>query len=116
MGETHTAWLPWPSEIGNNFIRWWTLRVGQQVVLVSPSCELNKAAIVGHLYGGGFEAPADDETLDLIQFDDSTKLQNDSSAHCLTVGLGTVKSMLIKALSNSKMGVATRLNCKGHQT
>lgn len=58
------------------------------MVLVSPSCELNQAAIVGRLYGSGFEAPADDETLDLIQFDDSTKLQNDSSAHCLTAEFG----------------------------
>ncbi len=88
MGETQTAWLPWPAEIGNNFIRWRPLRVGQQVVLVAPSGELNQAVIVGQLYGGGFEAPADDETLDLIQFDDGTKLQYDSSAHCLTAEVG----------------------------
>ncbi len=88
MGETQTAWLPWPAEIGNNFIRWRPLRVGQQVVLVAPSGELNQAVIVGQLYGGGIEAPADHETLDLIQFEDGTKLQYDSSVHCLTAEVG----------------------------
>ncbi len=88
MSETQTAWLPWSSEIENNFIEWQPLRVGQQVVLVAPSSELNEAVIVWKLYGGGPEAPAGDETLDLIQFDDGIRLQYDSSAHCLTAEVG----------------------------
>ncbi len=109
MGETQTAWLPWPAEIGNNFIRWRPLRVGQQVVLVAPSGELNQAVIVGQLYGGGVEAPADDETLDLIQFDDGTKLQYDSSAHCLTAEVGGCSFKIDQAAIQLKSG-ASKLN------
>ena len=91
MGNTQTAWLPWPAEIGNNFIQWRPLRVGQQVVLVAPSGELNQAVIVGQLYGGGIDAPSTDAQQDLIQFEDGTQIEYDSANHCLTANIKDTK-------------------------
>jgi phage baseplate assembly protein V len=109
MGNTHTAWLPWPAEIGNNFIQWRPLRVGQQVIVIAPSGELNQAVIVGQLYGGGIDAPSTDAQKDLIQFEDGTQIEYDSATHSLTA---TIKDTKIKADQKSILlqNSASRLN------
>lgn len=83
-GGNRTAWLPWPAEIGRNFRRWRPLRQGQQVVLLAPSGDLAQAVIVGMLYSADVPAPDDSPDVDLILFDDGTRLEYDSGAHTLT--------------------------------
>jgi phage baseplate assembly protein V len=109
MGATQTAWLPWPAEIGNNFVKWRPLRVGQQVIVIAPSGELNQAVIVGQLYGGGIEAPSTDEQKDLIQFEDGTQIEYDSAAHRLTAKIKDTKIAADQTSIQLKNG-ASRLN------
>ncbi|WP_425641408.1 phage baseplate assembly protein V [Marinomonas gallaica] len=77
-GETLTAWLPWPAEIGGNFIRWRPLRVGQQVVLASHAGDLTQAAIIGMLYSNDIVPEETSELIDVTEFTDGSKLRYDS--------------------------------------
>ena len=86
-GGMTSAWLPWPAEAGRNYVRWRPLREGQQVVLVSPSGDLTQAVIAGMLYTSSISAPDDSADLDVILFDDGTRLEYDSGAHKLTASV-----------------------------
>lgn len=84
-GGILTNWLPWPAEVGRNFIRWRPLRTGTQVVLAAPGGELAQAVIVGMLYTSDQPAPDDEEGMDLVRFEDGTEVRYDSDASVLTV-------------------------------
>lgn len=84
-GGMVSAWLPWPAEAGRNYRRWRPLRVGQQVVIVSPSGDLGQAVIAGMLFGGGIDAPDTSPDVDSVEFEDGTRISYDSAAHALSV-------------------------------
>lgn len=87
FGNITSAWLSWPAEIGRNFVRWRPLRVGQQVVIGSPSGELNQAKIIAMTYSDAVPPPSDNPNVDLIEFTDGTQLQYDVEAHQLTANV-----------------------------
>lgn len=84
-GELKTDWLPWPAELGRNHIRWRPLRVGQQLILACPSGDPAQAVIIGQLYSASMLPPSTDENLDIVQWEDGSFIEYDSSAHQLTV-------------------------------
>lgn len=75
-----TGWLPYPAEIGANFIRWRPLRIGTQVLAACPSGNPANAVIVQILYTDALPPPADAGHLDVIQFGDGTVIRHDSQA------------------------------------
>lgn len=85
IGEIRTAWLNWPTEMGRNYRRWRPLRVGQQVVLSSPSGDPAQAVITGMLYSSALPRPSDNPDLDLVEFEDGTRFQYDSAAHVIKI-------------------------------
>ena len=44
-GETITGWLPWPADIGRNYIQWRPLQPGIQCVMVCPGGEISQGVI-----------------------------------------------------------------------
>lgn len=84
-GENITAWLQWPADIGRNFIRWRPLRVGTQIILLSPSGDISQGQIVGMLYSRDQSAPGSEETTDSVVFEDGTAINYNSADHTLTV-------------------------------
>ncbi len=73
-GGLDTAWLPYPADLGQNYRRWHPIRVGTPVVLASPGGDLSQAVIVGILHSPALPPPATDPNLDLIQFNDGTRI------------------------------------------
>ncbi|WP_076461582.1 phage baseplate assembly protein V [Marinobacterium stanieri] len=82
-GDLLTGWLPWPAEVGRNFRRWRPLREGAQVVLACPSGDPAQAAIIGMLYTQSLDRPSADPDVDLIEFEDGTRLEYNSHSHHL---------------------------------
>jgi phage baseplate assembly protein V len=82
-GDLLTDWLPWPAEVGRNFIRWRPLRPGTQVILSSPSGDPAQATVIGMLYTQALPSPSTDPDLDLIQFDDGSLVEYHSGIHQL---------------------------------
>lgn len=80
-----TGWLPYPAEIGANFIRWRPLRVGTQVLAACPSGNPANAVIAQILYTDALPPPAHDGTRDLIQWDDGSLAEYDSAAKRMRV-------------------------------
>ncbi len=80
-----TAWLPIPAEIGRNFRRWRPLRVGTQVLVACPSGDPANAIIVQILYSDALPPPATSESVDLILWNDGTRVEYDSAAKRVTV-------------------------------
>ncbi|MBF0374301.1 MAG: phage baseplate assembly protein V [Alphaproteobacteria bacterium] len=75
-----TGWLPTPAAIGQNYRRWSPLRVGTQVLLVSPSGDPANAIIAQILYSDALPPPAATGEVDIIQFDDGTMVKYDAAA------------------------------------
>ncbi len=74
-GELLTGWLDWPTETGRNYRRWRPLRLNSQVLIACPSGDPAQAQIIGMLYSNAAPAPSDDPELDLVEFDDGSKVE-----------------------------------------
>lgn len=74
LGADESAELPWPASIGRNFIAWKPLRVGQQVILFSPSGDPAQGVIIGDLYSQAIDSPSTAEEIDLVEFEDGSRL------------------------------------------
>ena len=85
IGNITTGKLPWPAEVGQNYLRWRPLRVGTQVVLACPSGDWQQAQVVGMLYTDVLKPDNSDAHLDSITFDDGTQITYDSQQHALSV-------------------------------
>ncbi len=91
LGEITTDWLPFPAEIGRNFIRWRPLREDTQVVLACPAGDPSQGLIVQMVHHDKQPAPSDNPDLDVIVFDDGTTMTYDSSASALKLsGAGNI--------------------------
>jgi len=115
-GGLLTGWLPWPAEVGRNYRRWRPLRTGTQVVLACPSGDPAQAVIIQILYTSALDAPSTHPDIDLIEFDDGTVIQYDSSSHHLTahcVGNVTVKTPTFVKIDSPQTTVTGRLTVQG---
>lgn len=83
--QAESGWVPWPAEYGRNFTRWKPVRTGAQVVLLSPGGDLSRAVIVGQLYTSDITPPADTDTLDVVEYEDGTRIEYDSEAKALSI-------------------------------
>ncbi|KZX00999.1 hypothetical protein JL49_08050 [Pseudoalteromonas luteoviolacea] len=78
VGELVTGWLPWPAELGRNFIRWRPLKPGIQCLIACPAGEPTQAVIIQLLYTTEFHSPSISEHMDVLTFNDGTHIQYDS--------------------------------------
>ena len=85
-GEVHTTgWLPWPADVGRNYLRWRPLRQGTQVLIACPSGNLANGQVVGMLYTEAITPPSNNPAMDVIAFNDGTTIKYDSDTSKLTV-------------------------------
>lgn len=115
-GDNLSDWLPVPAAIGNNFIAWQPMRLGQTVTLVCPSGDLAQARIVGMGYTTDIPAFSQNPGKDIIQFNDSTRVEYDSGAQLLTlhsakdIHISTANTM---TLSASQMNIRAPITQTG---
>ena len=112
-----TAWLPWPADIGRNYIRWRPLRVDCQVVLGCPSGVINNGQILGMLYSAEQQSDSDLEGLDVIEFDDGTRISYDSDNQHLSAelqsGTAYIKAPDKISLDTAQLHVLGDINADG---
>lgn len=85
IGGDESAELPWPADIGRNWVRWKPLRVGQQVVIACPSGDPALAVIIGDLYSNAIDTSETAENLDVIEFENGNRIQHDIATGTITV-------------------------------
>jgi phage baseplate assembly protein V len=76
-GELITDFLPLLEEIGHNYRRWRPCRVGTQCLFASPSGDSRQGVIVGLFNTEAIPQPETDPGIDLILFEDGTRIQKD---------------------------------------
>jgi phage baseplate assembly protein V len=115
--DLSTDWLPIPMDIGKNFRRWRPLRVGSQVAIGAPSGNLGAAVILAIYNTEAITAPSVDGSLDLIEFDDGTRiLKNASDLSITTPCTVLVKSDQSITLDTPKTTITGTLHIDGHMT
>ena len=97
LGDIITAWRPQPAEVGKNYIKWHPVRLGQQVIVASPSGDLAQCVVVGMLYLNSTPPPSGGENRDVIEFIDGTRVVYDSAAKHLSATLPPTGTVTISA-------------------
>jgi phage baseplate assembly protein V len=80
IGGLLTRWIAHPAYMGRNWRGWFPARVGQQVVTGARSGETTNSEILSTTYSSAAPSPSDNPGLDLVQFEDGTRLSYDSDA------------------------------------
>lgn len=104
VGELVTGWLPWPAELGRNFIRWRPLKKGIQCLIACPAGEPTQAVIIQLLYTTEFHSPSNSEHMDVTLFNDGTQIQYDSENSVLDVSCA--KDVIINIAGNLTAHIA----------
>lgn len=91
LGADESAELPWPADIGRNFVRWQPLRVGQQVIVACPSGDPALAVIIGNLYSSAIDTAETAEELDVIEFTNGNRIEhNVNTGEINIIAIGNV--------------------------
>lgn len=77
LGENVTAWIPWGTGRAGPDRTWCAPEVGEQVLVASPTGDLNQGCIITTLYQSRHPAPASRETLTRTVYDDGTVIEYD---------------------------------------
>ena len=85
IGGDESAELPWPADIGRNWVRWKPVRVGQQVVIACPSGDPALAVIIGDIYSNANDTPETAENLDVIEFTNGNRIEHNIDTGAITI-------------------------------
>ena len=85
IDEILTDWLPWVTQRAGGDVSWWAPEIGEQVLLLSPSDEMEDAVVLGSIYQDAFPHPQNTADISEIVYKDGTTLTYDRSSNILTV-------------------------------
>lgn len=111
LGADESAELPWPAIAGRNFVAWRPLRVGQQLILLSPNGDPAQGVVVGELYSQAVDAPSTDDAIDLIQFNNGNLIEHNMNTGKFRI-IGDIE--LDGTLTASTDVVAKNISLVGH--
>lgn len=86
-GEIVTDFIPWLVPRAGAVIEWSAPSVGEQVIVLAPSGEVNAAVAVRGIYSNQLPAPTSSETLHLVKYADGALIQYDHGSHALSATL-----------------------------
>jgi len=88
-GELTTEWLPWLTARAAAEASWWAPRVGEQVILLSPSGDPAQAVALPALYLDPIPFDSADRRPDLhqVRYADGAEISYDESTHTLSATL-----------------------------
>lgn len=92
-GDILTGWLPWLTQRAGGDITWHAPEIGEQVMILSPSGELNQGAVLPAIYQNLHPAPATIASKHHSVYSDGAIIEYDREAHHLSAFLpegGTV--------------------------
>lgn len=87
-----TDWIPWRTCRAGPDREWWAPEPGEQVMVFSPSGELNQAVVLGSIYQNDFPANGKSKEVHRITYKDDVKFEYARGAHVYRI----TKPTLIK--------------------
>lgn len=77
-GQNITTWLPWLTHRSGKNRTWWRPSIGEQVLILSPSGNLNLGVVLPSIYSDEFPAPSNTDSGLFIEFADKATLEYDN--------------------------------------
>lgn len=87
IGQVVTGWLPWVTGRASHDITWWSPEIGEQVVILSPSGEMNQGVIIAGIYQQSYPAPEQTPDIQKTVYKDGTVVEYNRESHCMTVNV-----------------------------
>jgi len=76
LGNSKTNWLAWVSMTTGATSSWLAPEVGEQVVILSPSGQINQGVVINGLYHNDAPPPSNARDEFMIQFGDGTQISH----------------------------------------
>lgn len=86
-GELLTGWMPWTVRRASRDIEWWAPEIGEQVLVVCPGGDPAQGVVIGAFYQAAHPAPADRETVRVIDHDNWLRVEIDRESRKVTITL-----------------------------
>ncbi len=104
-GEITSAWLGIATMRAGEDRHWWLPEVGEQVVIVAPSGDLNQGVVVGSLYCDAYPAPSNHQSRHCIRYKNGTTIEYDRetdtlTTHCVGHIVTNAKTITIQATTH----------------
>lgn len=97
MGEIVTGWLPWSTSRAGSNATWHAPEVGEQVMVLAPSGELNQAVVLPGIFQTAHPQPVNSADKHHTVYSDGAVLEYDRSAHHLKAVLPAGATLQITA-------------------
>ncbi len=94
-GDNTIPLRPWLTAHAGKDATWWAPSVGEQVLLLSPTGDLNQAIILPALYQEAFEAPEPNPDVRRTNYRDGTYVEHNLKEKTLTVAPAGDLSILV---------------------
>ena len=103
IGDLKTAWLKWFTDAASDDSTWWAPKIGEQVMVLSPSGEMAQGAVLPAIYQDKW--PAQEASPDVIGrwLPDGTNIQYNSEESTLTIN--AVGDITLNVQGNLKANV-----------
>ncbi len=98
FNKVKSSWLPWLSSHAGSVSSWAAIEVGEQVVLLCPSGNLNQAIILRGLYHQKALPPSTSPAQTIVNFKDGSSVSHDSSSSTITIN--SANNVVINGSSN----------------
>lgn len=85
IGRVKTNWLPWLTQRAGKTSTWSPLEVGEQVMVFSPSGELNQGVVIGGLWSKDNPAPSQSQAINCVKFADGSIISHDSEKNIISI-------------------------------
>jgi phage baseplate assembly protein V len=82
-GDILTGWLPWLTQRAGGDISWHAPEIGEQVIILAPSGELNQGVVLTGLYQTACPQPAETPEKHLVHYLDGAVIEYDRASHHL---------------------------------
>ncbi|WP_178860826.1 phage baseplate assembly protein V [Thiomicrorhabdus cannonii] len=105
-----SGWLPWLTGRAGNDIEWHAPELGEQVLMISPSGELQLGVVLPALYQASHPAPASAATVHRMQYADGAVIEYDRAAHRLKATLPAGGSALLVCPGGVQIDGDTTIN------
>lgn len=80
-----TDWIPWVTVRAGPDREWWIPEIGEQVVVLCPSGELNQAVVLGSIFQNGFPANGKSKEVHRQTYKDGVKVEYARGAHVFRI-------------------------------
>lgn len=96
-GDILTGWIPWLTQSAGLDATWQAPEVGEQVVILAPSGELNQGVVLAGLYQTAYPQPVSSVEKTHAKFKDGAVIEYDRATHHLKAILPTGGTCAITA-------------------